>query len=734
MEREPTVLDYVKSKFMPWKGVDLEIPSIEAPTEFPSPSDTPARLVDSGAGELAGHPAAEDLDIPKAESVPADRAIAWPWRSTIALGMAVLAQLALEPPNRSAGQGILFYILAFVWLVWAIWRKEWLLVSGPDTTEQTDAQAIRQGPLVIGLALSTLAFLTFVGNRFTALNITLWTAGIAAVVYALWLPRDEGEGALERLSNFIRRPSWEIAISRWILLLLATSALVVFFRVHQLNQVPPEMFSDHAEKLLDVQDVLNGETRIFFPRNTGREALQMYLTAGIARYLGIGISFASLKIGTILAGLLTLPFIYLLGVEIANRRTGLLALVFAGIAYWPNVISRVGLRFPLYPLFVAPALYFVFRGLRTSNRNDFIWAGLSLGIGLHGYSTTRILPFVIVAGFLVYVIHNRSQQRLQQAIWYLVIVALVSLLVFLPLGRFALENPQIFNYRTMTRLGDLERPLPGPAWQIFLQNLWDALIMFFWSNGETWVHSVVNRPALDVVSAALLFLGAGLMLARYLRNKRWSDLFLILSVPLLMLPSILSLAFPVENPSLNRTGGALVPVFVLIGYALDSFLSSVRAHVRSAWGRRLAIGIAGILIIWASAQNYDLVFERYYRQFTASSWNTTELGHVIRSFAESVGAPDSAWVVPYPHWVDTRLVGINAGYGVTDFALWPEDFQKTLDNPRAKMFLVKPEDTAALAALREIYPRGIVTRYESRVESKDFLIFFVPPQGTAPSQ
>ena len=73
------------------------------------------------------------------------------------------------------------------------------------------------------------------------------------------------------------------------------------------------MVSDHAEKLLDVWDVLHGQTSIFFPRNTGREAIQMYLTAGIIQLFHTGYTFLSLKIGTVLAGLLTLPYIYLLG-------------------------------------------------------------------------------------------------------------------------------------------------------------------------------------------------------------------------------------------------------------------------------------------------------------------------------------------------------------------------------------------------------------------------------------
>ena len=51
----------------------------------------------------------------------------------------------------------------------------------------------------------------------------------------------------------------------------------MYFRFADLATVPAEMVSDHAEKLLDVVDILNGNYSIFFPRNTGREALQFYL-------------------------------------------------------------------------------------------------------------------------------------------------------------------------------------------------------------------------------------------------------------------------------------------------------------------------------------------------------------------------------------------------------------------------------------------------------------------------
>ena len=69
-------------------------------------------------------------------------------------------------------------------------------------------------------------------------------------------------------------------------------------------------------------DVLNGKTSIYFIRNTGREAIQFYMTAAIIKLFHTGISFLSLKLGTTFCGMITLPFIYLLGKQLTNNGLG----------------------------------------------------------------------------------------------------------------------------------------------------------------------------------------------------------------------------------------------------------------------------------------------------------------------------------------------------------------------------------------------------------------------------
>jgi len=696
---EPSVLDYVRSKLRFRRAQNLELPPVdENPVD---PENKPEPLVQPGV---------------------------FPWRSLMAVVLALAGQRTLEPSNQNWMVGVGFYLLGVAFLIWSVMRSEWVLAPIPVQESRLDPLIVRMTALIPTGILALAAFFLFGGNLFTPLNLTIWLLSIVFLLWAFWLPGLNGEGIWARFQNFVWRDPWQIRISRWDLLFLAVVILVVFFRTYQLNGIPAEPFSDHAEKILDVYDVSIGQTHIFFPRNTGREGLQMYLTVAVAWLFGTGLSFLSLKIGTVMCGLATLPYMYLLGREIANRKVGLLAMLLTGIAYWPNVISRVGLRFPLYPLFVAPVLFYLIRGLRRSWRNDFIMAGLFLGLGLHGYSPFRIMPILVVIAIFLYILHRQSRDNRKQAWVWLGLLAITALFVFLPLLRFWLQNPTAFGYRAFSRLGSVEQSLPGVWWQILLSNTWNAIRMLNWSDGEIWVHSVTNRPALDVVSAAFFILGLILVFLRYLRERNWLDLFLILSIPFLMLPSILSLAFPGENPALNRTAGAYIPVFLILAMAFDGLLEGIKTTLSHSKGKFLAWIVAGFLLILSATQNYDLVFNQYNQQFRMGSWNSSEMGQVIKQFGQTYGSTDNTWIIPYPYWVDTRLPGVWAGIPNRDFAVWPEYLSETMPISGPKLFIYNIEDKKDEGLLRNYYPTGTFSRYFSKTVNHDFMIFLVPAQ------
>jgi len=272
---------------------------------------------------------------------------------------------------------------------------------------------------------------------------------------------------------------------------------------------------------------------------------------------------------------------------------------------------------------------------------------------------------------------------------------------------------------------DVETALPGSFLAIFFSNLWKALIMFQWDNGQIWVHSVPGRPALGVISAAMLSLGVILLVIRYVKKRHWMDLTLLLLIPILLLPSILSIAFPDENPSLNRSGGAIFPVFIIIAIAIENLVINLRSYIAGRPGKWISTILVLVLAGFSMQTNARLVFVDYYQQFKIRAWNTSEIGAVIEEFADTIGDEDHAWVVPYPHWVDTRLVGIHAVDRVRDFALWQKDILGTEMTEAPKLYIFKPIDEETYQILRDLYPDGIIEKFESEVESRDFMLFYV---------
>ena len=725
---EPSVLDYVKAKIMPWK---YQLPELKIDSNINQISENHESLNNEQLSDSFKLMPENDIKI------KTNPAIGFKLPPILFLGLifAILGQIFLEPPDRKIGVGIFLYIVSFGFLLFAAIRKDRVFDREQKIFPgQINIFIDNRGLIALGISFTSLliAFFAFKETgfhdiRFNFLNLFFWILSFISFCYAI-LDKSELSASFDGIFNAIKKRQLVYKITPWIFLSLVSIILIIFFRFFRLGQIPGEMFSDHAEKLLDVVDVLNGDYHVFFVRNTGREFIQFYLTAFIAVVFKTGISFLSLKLGTAIAGFLTLPYIYRLGKEIGNRWIGILAFLFAGISYWHNVISRVGLRFPLYPLFAAPALFYLIRGIRQKRRNDFVFAGIALGLGLHGYSSFRLVPIVIVFVVLLYFLHERQKTERTNILFGLIIIIITSFIIFLPLFKFSLISPADVNYRSLTRLGTIERSYSEPVITIFSQNVFNALTMFFYSDGNTWVHSIPFRPALDFITAALYFVGTWIVFIRYLKHRNWEDLFLILLVPLLLLPSILSLAFPEENPSLNRTGGAIIPVFILVAIGFESVFSQMWLQSKNKNAKIITIVISIVIFFTACFNNYDLLFRQYNQQFLAGAWNSSQIGEVVKGFTESIGNIEDAHVVPYPHWVDTRLVGINAGYATKDLALWPEQFASTLDSERAKLFIIKPENIDALSSLQKLYPDGAIYHYDSGREGKDFIILSVPPQ------
>ncbi len=714
---EPSLLDYLKEKLNPRRLFRSETEPAdlkEASAETEAPAVTEKTVQQRGLS-LQG----------------------LPWRSLMALFLALIGQRFFEPGAGQPRLGIGFYLVAGGLIILALVKHEWMIRPLRPSSSEKMGSSFHRIPMLIFVFLLVVTFFSFSGNRFTAFSLVLWAATLIAALAAFW-QRDgraiNWQAMKTRFGNFLRGGQFGLRLNWWNLIVLLVFIISAWFHLSQLSTVPLEMTSDHAEKILDVNDVLNGNYSIFFPRNSGREPLQFYLTAALVKLFDLQPGFTTLKLGMSLAFLVSLYYVYRLGVEVGTRWTGLLTMLLVGFASWTNILARSGMRLVLTPVFVAPVLFYLLRGLRQSRRNDLLLAGIFLGLGMLGYSAFRIMPLVVLLMIGVFVLYQKRTERKAGLLPGVGVLLLFSLVAALPLLRFASQYPELIAMRTITRMTGAEQAINGPVLVVFLQNFVNAISMPFWRDGNTWVISVTGRPALDLVSAALYLMGVVILVFAWLKQRDWQYLVLLLSIPILMLPSMLALAFPIENPSLSRAGGAVIPIVIVAAIALESLLASLWQKTKG-WGGRVLVMLLGAGLLLVSAQqNYDLVFRQYKLQYQNATWNSSQMGVIARNYIESIGDVDSVYVLAVAHWVDTRLVAMNAGYMDRDFAIWADNLEITLDQSRPKLFFVKAEDKTGMSTLTQLYPGGFSNYHTSLAPGREFYTYLVPPSGTGQFQ
>jgi len=284
--QEPSVLDDFKSLFHFGNGDRIQIPSQEEALQDEKVGDTRSLTVETPTlhpgddvqleTSFAEAPSLEIRLV--AEASEAKPFTPFPWRSLLAFLLALAAQRTFEPPHTETGFGIVLYIAALSLVGWALYHGEWKLPAFAPTSEGTDPLTYRGIPLILAFILGFWAFTILGDNLFTKVNVIVWVLATIFLTSAFWLNENDLGSVFRNTERFFQERRWTISITSWTILLIAATALIIFFRFYHTPSVPPEPFSDHAEKLLDVYDVSQGQTHIFFPRNTGREAIQMYWT------------------------------------------------------------------------------------------------------------------------------------------------------------------------------------------------------------------------------------------------------------------------------------------------------------------------------------------------------------------------------------------------------------------------------------------------------------------------
>jgi hypothetical protein len=660
------------------------------------------------------------------------------------------------------------------------------------------------------------------------LSVVLWVAILT--VDAPRLPgRSRSVGGAER-SRWRTRIGWPVVA------LVGVIILGAVFRLHNLASTPPEMTSDHIEKLLDSLHVGEGYRGIFFPNNGGREGFQMYLVAFIAQTLGVGFNFTALKLATVAEGLVTLPALWWMARQVIGTDTeqdrqignwvGVALAGLVAISSWHVMLSRLGLRIVLTPLTAALVIGFLARAMHHNRMRDYVALGAVLGAGTYFYQANRMLPIVVAIGIglvllggirrprnlfgraaevigfaavaltpllvawyigqvleqsnfsnvhalgqrltsslfllvlawfgvLTLAVRTRRADRLLQYGGGLLATVVVALAVYIPMYHYSQVRPDDFWNRTRGRMfGDNAFLRPDPVtgqtvayeprlgeqarlfWDrrdVFVRNYRDALEMFNWQGDAAWINDATGYPALDAMAGGLLILGLVVWAVRAAGRHDPVIWLLPLGGMVMLLPSAMTLAYPIENPSFTRASGVVPEAFMLAALPVGLLAWRLTRLPWRVW--RIPLGAITALVLLAGLLGYGMradwrYFFTNYRFGYIYSWKPYhEIAKPLHDFAHGEGSFGNAFVVAWPYWLDHRILGTVAG----DLR-WPnglesrEDLIPTINrnqgtpyqyNPAKPLFIMyNVNDVETTTFLQTLFPGGTLVLYQYNYETQ----------------
>jgi len=433
--------------------------------------------------------------------------------------------------------------------------------------------------------------------------------------------------------------SWQAVA--FMAILLGAAALAVFFRFNRITTDPYGIWFDEAQNGIVAKSILEGERPIFIGGLTQLPALFFYVFAAAMAIMGDTVT--ALRTVTGIAGIITVVFVYLLGRELFDHRTGVIAAFFMAVMRWHVNFSRFGMHGVFAPLFMAATFYFVARGLNRKGTWNFAVAGVLAGIGLQGYYGFLLAPFVGLLWVIHYVIFERKLAWRELATGVLTL-AVFATIVYAPLGIWAYRHPDQFNQRQETVTITKDRSTSE-----VIDVAWDStkkhLLMFNQAGDRNGRHNIPGAPMLDAAMGALFVLGAGYAL---LRINRTPYFLLLAWIAVCLQSGIWSVDF--EAPQAYRTIGvtpavamlAALPLALLWRVAADPRPLEADGDARfTAPSRGLSVALAAVAIVVTAGfliaigrTNYDRYFNDQLLRFDAWTAYDTDATYVAKEMQE----------------------------------------------------------------------------------------------------
>ncbi len=491
-------------------------------------------------------------------------------------------------------------------------------------------------------------------------------------------------------------------------LLLAVVILIgVFFRLHQIADLPPGDGFDPAYYGLDALLILDGELPIYLPTNYGREPLFSYLVATMFLLLGPGT--AGIHIASALVGIFTIPALYLVGDELfklqkmgmLRRWGGVLAALILAISFWHLNWSRYGVRAILIPLVFSLTMFFLLRGLRKRRAVDFTAAGILLGISFYTYQLAQLLPLLLFLILLYDVISRRSFKKQEMRPFLLVFGT--ALLLWLPLAAYAFTHPGVFNQRVgdVFIFNDSSRVLEQLP--LLLEKGRQVLLLFAFEGD---LSPMTNLPARPLFNPFLSFFFLAGILISIWRFRQARTLVLLLWLALMVTPVLLAEKAALGKRALGALPAVLLLITVGLLWPLDNLMGSMAIRdMKKKWTAVLYLALISGGLLFTAYNTYQDYFIRW--GSISELYNTYDVG--VKEIGQYIAAlPAEETIYLSPTWQEHASLRLHANqrddmhsFNGRHCFVFPQRTENTTT------YLIVPEDDKnSLALLAKYFPQG----------------------------
>ncbi len=413
----------------------------------------------------------------------------------------------------------------------------------------------------------------------------------------------------------IKKMKISLSYKNSLLLLIGILLLASFFRLYQLDILPPGLYPDEAMNANDALDTLeSGDYKVFYSENNGREGLFVWLIAFSFKIFGP--APWSLRLVSAIFGILTVLGLYLLSSQLFNRKIALLSSFLLAVSFWHVNFSRIGFRAVLVPFLLCFSFYFLFRAFEKKIVWDYIWAGIFFGLGFYTYIAFRVAVLILGVVVLWQIIdYWLKKKRFQNKIlemfkkiyikdhWWKIDVFFIAIIVILlPITFYFIQNPQDFIGRAggVSVFGQ-EEPLKELALSVV-----KTLGSFNFYGDGNWRHNLAGSPLLAWPTGALFIIGLVLII-KDIFSKIWKKkipdlvpLFLIVWFGSMLLPAVLTAE---GLPHALRMIGVIPTAYI---FAAIGFVWLYQKF--SKYNKKLALIVLTLFLVAPTAIN----FHKYY--------------------------------------------------------------------------------------------------------------------------